>query len=55
MRANKQIKEPPTAVSVRKNFGVRFPETLPLLRLTRKPFGISRNRVRHRIGFGRHT
>ena len=52
-QASLYIEALPVADSVRKKFGVRFPETLPLLRLTRNPFGISRNRVRHRLGFGR--
>ena len=42
----------PIASSAQGTFGVRFSQTLPHLRLTRSPFGISRNRVRHKIGFG---
>ena len=48
-------RKPPFRISVRETFGVRFPETLSLLQLTRNPLRISRKRVRHRLGFGRQT
>lgn len=48
-------KMPPIGISVRGKFGVRFPYTLPLLRLIRDPLGIDRHRVRNRLGFGRPT
>jgi len=49
------LRKSPFRNPVRNRFGVRFPGTLPLLRLTRKQFGISRHRVRHGLGFGRRS
>ena len=46
------IEAPPIGVSVRCRFGVRFPKSLPLLRLTGIPLGIDRHRVRHKVCFG---
>ena len=49
------IEVPPIAGSVRKKFGVRSAETLPLLRLIRIPFTIAHNLARYTLGFGRQS